>query len=310
MEKITVLMTTYNENGDVIKQAIDSILNQTYSNFEFLIIVDNPQNLEIVDILNKYAEADKRIKLVINEKNLGLPLALNKGIELIQTKYLARMDADDISLPDRLEKQLNYMEANPDISLIGTNVTYINYKGDLLYNRGNIATQSRQLRIVMKYMNMFNHPTFFGKTEIFKKYMYRNLRFSQDYDFTCRLLENGEKIENLPEHLLFYRVVKISNPEKRIYQRITKQCIQKQYKKGQLSDVEINRMVDKCIKETDSEKMIRDMDKYDANMELIRNHKYIQGAIKLLILFIQSKTAKKDIQNLFVYAFFKKKYKF
>lgn len=245
MEKITVLMTTYNENGDVIKQAIDSILNQTYSNFKFLIIVDNPQNLEIVDILNRYVEVDKRIKLVINEKNLGLPLALNKGIELIQTKYLARMDADDISLPDRLEKQLNYMEINPEISLIGTNVTYINYKGDVLYNRGNIATKSGQLRTVMKYMNMFNHPTFFGRTEIFKKYMYRNLRFSQDYDFTCRLLENGEKIENLPEHLLFYRVVKTSNPEKRIYQRITKQCIQKQYKKGKLSDVEINRMVDR-----------------------------------------------------------------
>lgn len=310
MNELTVLMTTYNEKKDIIKQAIESILNQTYRDFDFMIIVDNPQNLEIIKILNTYASLDKRITIVINNENMGLPLALNRGIQMIQTKYLARMDADDIALPDRFEKQMNFIQKNPEIVLVGGNIIYMDYAGETLYNRGSIATENKHLKDVMKYMNMFNHPTFLGKTEVFKKYMYRNLRYSQDYDFVCRLLEKGENVANIPDYLLKYRIVEISNSEKKVRQKVTMHCVQSQYKKGHLSDVKIEALVDECIKKINKEKMIRDMEEYDADMDLIRSHKYVQGIGKILCLFVKSKTVNKDIYNLFVFYFLKKIYKF
>ncbi len=104
MKKLTCLMTTYNENGIILETAINSILNQTYQNFDFLIIVDNPDNSEIISVLEDYSKKDNRIRYIINKKNMGLPMALNKGIDMIRTKYIARMDADDIALPERFEK--------------------------------------------------------------------------------------------------------------------------------------------------------------------------------------------------------------
>lgn len=113
---ITVLMPVY--NGETyLREAIDSILNQTYTDFEFLIINDGSSDAT-VSIIQEYT--DSRIRLVHNEKNMGLIATLNKGFELARGKYIARMDADDISLPERLEKQIDFMENNPEIGICGT----------------------------------------------------------------------------------------------------------------------------------------------------------------------------------------------
>lgn len=310
MKKLTVLMTTFNEKKEILRQAIDSILCQTIRSFDFLIIVDNPENKEIVDVLNEYACSDKRIKIFVNEKNLGLPIALNRGIRMVKTKYLARMDADDIAMPNRLEIQLKYLESNPDVALVGTNIIYIDMDGNLLFKRGSIATNNAHLKIVMKYANMFNHPTFMGRTEIFQKYMYRNLKYSQDYDLTCRLLEENETIVNISEYLLQYRVDSAINLKKKVRQRITMQCVQEEYRKKCLVKSNIDEIVEKKLKNINEDKVAMDLLNYDNAMNMFRNQKYFRCFINFIYLCFRSRIIQKDIYNLLLFSFYKYMYKF
>ena len=102
MDKVSVIMSTYKEPIEWIQQSVDSILNQTYKNLEFIIIVDNPEYAELVSLLNDYADSDDRISVVVNNNNIGLVKSLNKALSFCTGEYVARMDADDISLPERL----------------------------------------------------------------------------------------------------------------------------------------------------------------------------------------------------------------
>jgi glycosyltransferase involved in cell wall biosynthesis len=112
--KITVLMPVYNAE-QFLREAIDSMLNQSFRDFEFLIMDDGSTDSSI-SIIQQYQ--DPRIRLIRNEKNLGISPTLNKGIELASSDLIARMDADDISYPDRLQKQYDYMMAHPDCALL------------------------------------------------------------------------------------------------------------------------------------------------------------------------------------------------
>ena len=120
---VSVLMSVY--NGDrYLDEAIDSILSQTYENFEFIIINDGSTD-HTKDILSSYSNQDNRIR-VFHQKNHGLTFSLNRGLELSRGKYVARMDADDISSPRRLEEQINYLRANPEVGVLGTQMEIIN----------------------------------------------------------------------------------------------------------------------------------------------------------------------------------------
>ncbi|HKQ33129.1 MAG TPA: glycosyltransferase family A protein, partial [Thermodesulfobacteriota bacterium] len=114
--KVTVLMTVYN-GEKFLNEAIDGILNQTFRDFEFLIINDGSTDGSR-EIIKSYK--DPRINLVDNESNIGLTASLNRGLSLAGGEYIARQDADDISLPERLEKQISILERNPDIALLGS----------------------------------------------------------------------------------------------------------------------------------------------------------------------------------------------
>ncbi len=110
-------------NGDMyLKEAIESILNQTFTDFEFLIINDGSID-KSEKVIKSYS--DKRIRYYKNSKNLGLAASLNKGVGLSKAKYLARMDGDDVSYPNRLEKQVNFMDVNPEIDVCGTWVKHL-----------------------------------------------------------------------------------------------------------------------------------------------------------------------------------------
>ena len=119
--KITVLMANYN-NQRYLKQSIESILNQTYKNFDFLIIDDHSSD-DSIKIIKSYS--DKRIKLIKNHKNLGLTRSLNIGLKNINTEYIARMDADDISFPRRLKNQYDFLEKNTDVGILGSSCVNI-----------------------------------------------------------------------------------------------------------------------------------------------------------------------------------------
>ena len=117
MVETSVIMATYKESIECLKQSIESIINQTYNDFEFIIILDNPDNKEHIAFINDYVCKDERIKFYINDKNMGLTNTLNRGLELAEGKYICRMDADDISELYRMEHQKKYLEEN-DFDLI------------------------------------------------------------------------------------------------------------------------------------------------------------------------------------------------
>lgn len=302
---ITVLMTTYNESTDILQAAVDSILKQTIRNFDFLIIIDNPNNQEIIETVREYTKKDTRVKMLINEKNLGLPGALNRGIDVINTKYIARMDADDKSVENRLEKQLDFMQKHPDVDLIGTNITYISNDGEIMYKKGTIPTGYKYISKAMRYANIYNHPTLFGKTEIFKEFKYRNLRYSQDYDFTCRLLENGHKIDNLPDYLLYYRAPGAVKKEKMIRQKLTYGCVQNCYKKKNLTNTDINVMVEEKLSELDPDKFYKAIVAFNTATEDLKKKNYMCFIKKMFYSFFACGFTRSQIFNLVQYAFLK-----
>jgi len=201
---VIVLMPVYNGEA-YLKEAIESILNQTFKDFEFLIINDasTDQSLEII---NKYL-TDKRIKLINNEKNMGLVYSLNKGLDLANSKYIVRMDQDDIALPTRLEKQIEFMEKNPDVGVSGTwfEIFYMENTNTCLVQH---PIEHRDIQINMLFECSIGHPTVCLNLPLFNKY---NLRYdsqfenAEDYELWSRAI-NYFKFANIPEVLLKYRL--------------------------------------------------------------------------------------------------------
>lgn len=204
-EKISVLLSTYNEKIEMIEQSVDSILNQTYTNFELLLINDNPAREELDEFLIKVSQKDQRINYIKHEKNMGLIDSLNAGIKCATGKYIARMDADDISCEDRFEKQIKFLEDN-SYDFIGCSVIKIDEAGRPI---GRIIVPSTY-KDVCKYNNYGNcvlHPTWLVKKIVYDKLGgYRDVYACEDYDFLVRAIQSSFRIGNVPECLLFYRI--------------------------------------------------------------------------------------------------------
>lgn len=199
---ITVLFPVYNASA-YLKEAMDSILNQTFKEFEFLVINDGSTD-ESVEIIESYE--DGRIRLVHNEENLGLIATLNKGIDLIDSKYIVRADADDICLPERLHQQYNFMEANPDIGISGTWHEMLGHPSGR--KRGTkYSTDDDMIRIKHMYQVHLTHGTSIIRKEVLDEH---NLRFdpdfkhAEDYDLFVRMSMYC-KMSNIPEVLYLVR---------------------------------------------------------------------------------------------------------
>ena len=149
---VTVLMPVYNA-APYLREAIDSILNQTYSDFEFLIINDGSTD-ETESIINSYN--DPRIVYLKNETNIKLISTLNKGIELAKGKYIVRMDGDDISLPTRIELQVQFMENNESVGLGGT---FIRSFGGAIEGKVGYSTTHEEIKFKLLFDTHFPHPT-------------------------------------------------------------------------------------------------------------------------------------------------------
>lgn len=196
--KISVVMSNYNTNNEYLKLAVNSILNQTFKDFE-LIIVDDASDNDNLQILEEYR--DKRIKLIKNNKNLGLAANLNTAISLAKGEYIARMDTDDISMPSRLEKQFNYLEKHPDIGVLGTSAIFFGKRKrikKMLENHEDIKSN-------LLFQNQLIHPSVMIRKELFELEMYNNsFKTAQDYELWSRLIW-VTKFHNLSEILLKYR---------------------------------------------------------------------------------------------------------
>jgi len=213
--EISVIMSVYNGER-YLREAIDSILTQTFSDFEYIIIDDGSTDSS-VDIIRSYS--DSRIRL-IQQKNAGLAAALNKGIELAKAKYIARMDADDISHPNRLMLQYSYMLNHNDIDILGGHAYLIDEEGVTIGEKLK-PTTPKALRRSMEYACPLIHPTYLVKSKVYRDMGGYDVRFSnaEDYEFLLRAFDSGKSIVNINKYLLCYRVrTKSSRPALDRYQ--------------------------------------------------------------------------------------------
>lgn len=204
---ISVIMGTYNEEEKDLEEAIQSILQQTYTEFEFIILLDNPGNKMLESILRKYEALDTRIKLVINEKNIGLAASLNKGIQLAQFPYIARMDADDRSFPKRFEIELDYLMKHESVDMVSANCVYMDEAGDVTGEKSGIPTTYQKIKKILPVGSSIIHPSILIKKEVLLEMGgYRALKTAEDYDLWLRMLTKGFVIESINEPLIYYRI--------------------------------------------------------------------------------------------------------
>ena len=198
---VSVLMPVYN-GEKYLKEAIDSILNQTYTNFEFIIINDGSTDNSEAIILSY---GDSRIVYIKNPENYKLIQTLNIGFTLAKGRYIARMDADDISHPDRLQKQVQFLDINEDYGLVGSGVNLLHgaNKSQLLYH-----TDHASLKFALAFYCPFIHPSIMLRKEVIKDMdavCDSNYVHAEDYELWTRL-SFITKMANLPEYLLDYRI--------------------------------------------------------------------------------------------------------
>jgi len=204
MAMVSVLMPVFNVEN-YLNESIDSILNQTFEDYDFYIINDGSTDRS-EEIICKYA--DTRIKYLKNTHNQGYIKCLNQAIDLVNSKYIIRMDSDDISLPTRIEKQVAYMEANPQTLVCGS--SRINFYPEL--NRGDVVmsaiTDKKKLYVNSIFNTSLHHPSVIIRVDVLKKY---NLRYDEKYYYAedkalwLDLAEYGE-LANIDEPLLKYRI--------------------------------------------------------------------------------------------------------
>lgn len=256
---ISVIMSTYKEDERLLRESIESILNQTYKDFEYIIILDYPDNDVHKRVIEEYAIKDDRIHFYINEKNMGLTDSLNRGLSLCHGEYIARMDADDISLPDRLERQMEYLEKN-HYDLIGGITEMINENGTLLYSIKSVPTDPKKINKALRYSQCIAHPTWLGRKEVFEKNAgYRHMPLCEDYDFTLRAVLNGFVISNLNEAVLKYRMTSNSISRSNLFEQyLYMSYITNEYKNNRIASVDkAYAYVQQHLNETDSDKYLK-----------------------------------------------------
>ena len=201
---VSVFMATYNTEYSQLREAVESVINQTYTNWELILIDDCSTEYNDFSFLDEYH--DSRIKLYHNEHNMGCTCCYNKGIDLCTGEYLARLDADDISFPDRLAKQVKYMQEHPDVMVLSTRFKFFGAKDDAgLFMPNN----PEYVKASLLLGNGFCHSTIMYRRTLFTEGGIRydeSFRYAQDYDLIERIHEQGFKVMHLPECLVYYRV--------------------------------------------------------------------------------------------------------
>ena len=202
---VSLIMAVYNTPKQYLKEAIESILNQTLKNFELIIVNDGSTNSDIEKIVKSYT--DKRIKY-FKIKNSGAAAARNKKLKKATGKYIAIMDSDDISLPNRFEKEVNFLEKHPEISIVGSNMELFYENGET--EKTNVCLNPKILDFFKE--NFLQHSTVMWRKADFDKYDLRydqKYKTAEDYDLWVRA-SRYLNIANIPDVLCRYRVLQNS----------------------------------------------------------------------------------------------------
>lgn len=226
---ISVLMCVYNTPTAYLKEAVESIRNQTYRNLEFVIVDDASTDRDVIRYLETIKCEDDRITLIRNQSNQGLTKSLNIGLPYCHGKYIARMDSDDVSMPDRLLRQADYMEKHPGIALLGSNIIVfgdgIDEKDESLPVDDSDDFELYRIRSLIRHSGP-PHPTFLFRSSFLNnnRIEYReDILKAQDYGIMTDIMRSGGKIRKLRDSLLRYRVhsgqiTRTSNIEQMFYQ--------------------------------------------------------------------------------------------
>ncbi|GAA0537793.1 MULTISPECIES: glycosyltransferase family 2 protein [Rheinheimera] len=214
MPQITALMTTYN-SASHLRATMDSILAQTYSDFEFLILDDGSTD-NTVDIIKQYN--DERIRLIEHEENKGVGYRLNQALSLINTRYIAKVDSDDISVPERFELQLGYLGQHPELSIVKSYFEYFTEDSEVADSErfhefrrvrerehNSINTPELISTTLMRYSCVI-HTSYFAYSDVVKTLGYEPVRVGEDYSLFFRAVKAGIKIGCVPEKLVQMRL--------------------------------------------------------------------------------------------------------
>lgn len=235
---ISVIMSTFNETLSELDTSVSSILNQSHHKIEFIIVDDNPQNIQLKNYLESIK--DERVQIIYNEKNKGLVSSLNIALKYANGEYIARMDADDISEPNRLENQLKFIQEK-SLDFIGCWIKPFN---QFEVYKQSFPTKHNSIKFFLRWGNCIPHPTWLIKKEVYETMDgYREIARCEDYDFLCRAINAGYKVGNLNEYLLRYRIrddsISNSNPAE---QYILRRYIATK-RKNEVNIIEINNYI-------------------------------------------------------------------
>ena len=204
---VSVVMATFNEPKAFIEKSISSILAQTHKNLE-LLIADDSTKEETISVIDNFARRDKRVVVIRKEERMGFINALNSCLDCAKGDLIARMDGDDISLPDRFEKQLEYSEVHPEVMVWGGDIDIINEEEEIISERRYPTTTGSIQRMFM-FRSPYAHPTVMFKRQVVDEGFRYNPAYKkdEDLDLWLRLYNKGYILGNTGEKLLKYRVV-------------------------------------------------------------------------------------------------------
>ena len=306
---ISVVMSAYNEPEGFLRESIESILNQTYPHFEFIIIQDKPDNEAIERVVNEYAAKDSRIRFYKNEKNIGLAMSLNRGIELARYDIIARMDADDIALPERFEKEIAYLEAHPKVRLVSTNWMMIDENGNQVRPARRLPETFEEAKKILDLENPILHPSVL----VFKKDLediggYRKFPAAQDYELWLRYVSKEWEFGFIHECLFKYRIsssnISVQNCLKQwVCRKYAKKLLRERQKKGvdSYSEEALNEVMRKagCFDKRSTERFSKGRLLIFDGGTALRNHHYWRTTINVL----RALPLHKEMPSFIVYVF-------
>lgn len=206
--QFSVLMAVYhNDNPDWVRRAVDSVFCQSVIPDQAVMVVDGPVSEECTAVLHSLCDRYPQFEIYPLEQNGGLGKALQYGLRFCRFEYVARMDSDDVCDPTRFEKQLKCFEADPTLSLIGSNMAEFTDSPEQIVGFKVVPESDAEIKRYAKSRCPFNHPSvFFKKSEVIRSGGYQHFPYHEDYFLWIRMILNGCKFYNIQENLVFFHI--------------------------------------------------------------------------------------------------------
>lgn len=285
---VSVVMSTYREDIRLLRQAVESVLGQTYREFEFLIGVDAPDNQALIAVLREYENSDARIRVVVNRQNLGLAATLNGLIASARGTYIARMDADDVSMPRRLEVQLQAMEQR-GLDICSCDVAVIDEQDRLIQKMTNLPSTDRAIRRKLKYNNCVPHPGWMVGRHVYEALGgYERTPYCEDYEFLLKARKGAYVFGNVNRILLHYRMTTDSISRSNLFrQYLAMQYCQRRYVRGE-AGLTLEAYMDAHYDKAEEEKYNRCAGWFSEGLRELRGGHVVRGGKHLLGAFFGS----------------------